>query len=418
MGCSSNSSPSVTDGVAGVTQTSGGTGADAGSGGNPVTASDSAGSGGGRSPAGNGGTVGSGGEQPTASAGNGGAAQTSAGAGGTATAAGGIGGVAAGSAGGSSAAGSSAAGSSAGAGTVCQLPATFQWTTTPALAKVPKTIGGHTTVSLKDFSDIVTNGKHVVYATTYENGWKSAMFTFTNWTDWDSSAGTWFPQNAVAPTLVYFTPKKTWVLTYQWGFQYATSFDPTDASKWSTGKNLLNGGPPTALDQTLICDSATCYLFFAGDNGNIYRSSMPIGDFPGTFSGYQTILSDTTAKLFESVEVYALKGLNRYLMIVEATGTNGRYFRAFTSTSLGGTFTALAGADTEASPFAGKSNVTGAWSNDVSHGDLVRNDPSETQTVDLCNLQFLYQAVAKGAPSESDYGLLPYQPGVLTLTQP
>jgi Glycosyl hydrolase family 62 len=366
----------------------------------------------------------SGGSGPVSGGGNAGAALgNTAGAasgGGSATGSGGSGGVpsmAGVGTGGMPQAGGSGIGGTVGGG-VCPLPAKFNWTTTPALAKVPRNIGGHNVTALKDFTSVVANGKHVVYMTAYEGGWKSALFTFTNWTDWGSGAGTWFPRNAVAPTLVYFTPKKIWVLTYQWGLQYATSDDPTDLSKWSGGKPLLNGGPAGALDQTFICDSTTCHLFFAGDNGKIYRSSMAIGDFPATFNGYETILSDATGKLFEAVEVYALKGLNKYLMIVEALGSAGRYFRAFTASSLGGTFTALPGADSEASPFAGKNNVTGAWSNDVSHGDLVRNDPSETQTVDLCNLQFLYQAVDKNAPHVSDYGLLPYQPGVLTLTQP
>ncbi|MGC4069509.1 MAG: non-reducing end alpha-L-arabinofuranosidase family hydrolase [Polyangiaceae bacterium] len=111
---------------------------------------------------------------------------------------------------------------------------------------------------------------------------------------------------------------------------------------------------------------------------------MPIGNFPGTFSGYTTILTDTKANLFEAVQVYSVKGTGKYLMIVEAMGAGGRYFRALSATSLGGTFTPIPGASTEATPFAGKNNVTftgTAWTSDISHGDLVRTDPSETQTV-------------------------------------
>ncbi|HEY5955594.1 MAG TPA: non-reducing end alpha-L-arabinofuranosidase family hydrolase [Polyangiaceae bacterium] len=307
--------------------------------------------------------------------------------------------------------------SSPGSGAICALPTKFKWTSSGPLAKVPRTISGHNVIAIKDFTDVVSNGKHIVYATAYEGGWKSAMFTFTDWADWDATPGIWVSKNAVAPTLIYFTPKKTWVLTYQWGFQYATSDDPTDPTKWSASKSLLTGGPSSAIDQTLICDSTNCYLFFAGDNGNIYRSSMPIGNFPGTFSGYKTIMTDTQANLFEAVEVYSIKGTNQYLMIVEAMGAGGRYFRAFTAPSLDGTFTALSGAATESSPFAGKNNVTfsgTAWTNDISHGDMVRTDPSETQTVDPCNMQFLYQGYDK-TKSGGDYGTIPYQPGLLTL---
>ncbi|MGC4068349.1 MAG: non-reducing end alpha-L-arabinofuranosidase family hydrolase [Polyangiaceae bacterium] len=305
-----------------------------------------------------------------------------------------------------------------GGGTYCPLPAKFKWTTSAALAKVPRTIDGHNVIAIKDFTHVVHNNKHVVYATAYEGNWKSAMFVFDDWSNWDATAGTWFPRNAVAPTLIYFTPKKQWVLFYQWGFQYATSSDPTNASSWSTGKSLLSNGPSSAIDQTFICDSTNCYLFFAGDNGNIYRSSMPIGNFPSTFNGYQTIMTDTQAKLFEAVQVYTVKGPTpQYLMIVEAMGGGGRYFRAFTATDLGGKWTAMPGAETEASPFAGKANVTGTlWSNDVSHGDLVRIDPSETQPIDPCNLQLLYQGFDK-TKSASGYGTIPYQPGLLTLVR-
>lgn len=316
--------------------------------------------------------------------------------------------------------GTSAAGgiTGTGGGTYCTLPTKFKWTTSAALAKVPRTIDGHNAIAIKDFTDVVYNNKHIVYATAYEGGWKSALFIFDDWSKWDATAGTWFSRNAVAPTLVYFTPKKQWVLLYQWGFQYATSSDPTNVSSWSAGKSLLTGGPSSAIDQTFICDSTNCYLFFAGDNGMIYRSSMPIGNFPSTFNGYQTIMTDTQAKLFEAVQVYTIKApTKQYLMIVEAMGSGGRYFRGFTATDLGGTWTAMSGAETEASPFAGKANVTGTvWSNDISHGDMVRTDPSETQTIDPCNMQFLYQGFDK-TKTASDYSTIPYQPGLLTLVR-
>jgi len=308
------------------------------------------------------------------------------------------------------------AGGTGGTGETCPLPSTFEWTSTGPLAE-PKNSGAK---SLKDFSVTKYNGNYLVYATTANGEWNGFVSTFGSFDEWANAEQSYIP-GLVAPTIFYFTPKDTWVLAYQWGFKYSTSKTPDDPSSWSPTQSLLTGDPTGGrgtgpIDQTVICDDSNCYLFFCDDAGGVYRGSMPIGQFPGAFSNVTRIMDQPTSVIFEGVQVYSIKGSSGYLMIIENNGT--RFFRAWTADTLDGEWTPLEGASSEQQPFAGRNNVSwpdGQWTNDISHGDIVRENPSEKMEIDPCNLQMVYQG--RDPNQNPAYIDLPYRPGLLTLVK-
>lgn len=319
-------------------------------------------------------------------------------------------------------------------GTATSLATPIQWSLSQILIS-PVSDSTHSIIAVKDPSVTYDNNQWQVMTSAVGSGGNYNMeyWHFGAWTDAPSATPYYMDETPglggyhTAPTLFYFTPQNKWYLIYQSPQpQYSTTDDPTQPSTWTAPQNFYTTNPTNIngwIDFDVICDSAHCYLFFADDQGDIYRASTPIGDFPNGFGTPVLVMHAANAQdLFESVKVYHLLGMGQYLMIVEAAQdqTWTRYFRAFILPSLDGAITPLPHANSWAEPFAGENNVTFAagvtpWTNDISHGDLVRVNPDQTETVDPSHLQFLIQGDEpnNGAPN---YNAIPWRLGLLSRT--
>jgi endo-1,4-beta-xylanase len=328
-------------------------------------------------------------------------------------------------------------GHTAAAGPRPALPPNFQWSSSGVLIS-PKPDATHHIVSIKDPSVVRYNNRWIVYATTANTAgnWSLAEMDFANWSqaaaapqhflDTNPNIGTGY---RAAPELFYFAPQHLWYLVYQTGLpSYSTSTNPLDPQSWSAPKNFLDSMPPIIasnigngywVDMWVICDDVNCYLFSSDDNGHLYRSQTTVADFPNGFGSTVIAVQDPNRfRLFEASNVYKVRGNQQYLLDVEAIGSDGRrYFRSWTSPSLDGQWEPLAG--TEANPFIRSNNVTFApgvtpWTDDFSHGEMIRAGFNQHLVIDPCHLQFLYQGEDPSA--SGDYSQLPWRLGLLTQT--
>lgn len=320
-------------------------------------------------------------------------------------------------------------------GTTGSLPSRFQWSSSGPLAG-PKPDAQHPeALAVKDFSVIRYNNQWQVYATTASPaGWNLVHYAFDDWSQAASAPHTYLDTTAIgegyraAPQVLYFAPQNLWYLIYQTPWPtYSTSTNPADPRSWSAPRTFMSEEPDIVkqnkgeggwIDFWVICDSANCHLFFSDDNGHIYRAQTSLGNFPNGFGDTQLILSDTKENLFEATNVYKVAGSDQYLLIQEAANPSWRrYFRSFTSTSLTGPWTPTSGLYDD--PFAGRFNVTfpgDAWTEDFSHGEMIRASNDQTLTINPCRLQFVYQGVDPKANGDDGYIKMPYRMGLLTQT--
>jgi hypothetical protein len=282
----------------------------------------------------------------------------------------------------------------------------------------------------KDPTVVFYEGRWHVFMTVKLPGRSAIEYcSFANWEDADQSER--FLLNVsqsdyyCAPQVFYFAPHEKWYLIYQMGVAgadkmwvaYSTTATIDDPASWTPAEAILDGGKDDprevgGLDYWIICDQQRAYLFFTSLDGRMWRLWTNLKDFPNGFRDCEVAL---TADVFEASHTYRLKGLQKYLTVIEADGR--RYYKAYLADRLDGDWKPIA--DTVEVPFAGWKNTrpaegVDAWTDNVSHGELIRDGVDQTLTVDPANLRFVFQGMLDAQKTGKGYGQFEWRIGMLT----
>lgn len=306
----------------------------------------------------------------------------------------------------------------------------FQWVSTGPVIRV-KPDERQSQVSIKDPSIVRYNDRWHMYATyaTRDGAWGMVYTSFADWKDAADAPQYFMERNPnlhgyhCAPQVFYFAPQKLWYLVYQSQHPtYSTNADISKPQDWTAPQSFFEGTPKSVvqgwLDYWVICDNTHAYLFFTDDHGRFYRSRTRIADFPKGFDEPVVVMHERERRdLFEGGCTYRIKGTDQYLTLIEAANPQWkRYYKAFIADRLDGPWRPLAAE--WGNSFADSTRIrtndgSKLWTEDISHGELLRDGYDQTITIDPENLTLLYQGLGPGLPAGLSYVQLPWQLGLL-----
>ncbi len=307
------------------------------------------------------------------------------------------------------------------------LAGRFQWKISEPLV-APADRPEDPCYSVKDPSVVFHQGQWHLFCTirSQKRSHQVEYLTFVDWKDAGAARRHLLrPSDGFfcAPQVFYFAPHKKWYMICQasdeswqpkYGAAYSTTTDIADPDSWSKLKPLgakqANG--KSGLDFWIICDDQKAHLFFTTLDGRMWREETPQADFPCGWSEAKLAIQ---GDIFEASHTYRLKGLDKYLTLVEAQGGHGwRYYKAYLSDRLEGPWQPLAATKDKALASMANTKPTGRrWTESISHGELLRAGIDQRLEVDPAKLRFLFQGVTEAARAGKPYGQIPWRLGML-----
>ncbi len=227
-----------------------------------------------------------------------------------------------------------------------------------------------------------------------------------------------------APQVFFFRPHQKWYLIYQaedktrnlkYGPCYSTNENIDDPESWTLPQPLyvVPEGTKAGLDFWVICDQQKAHLFFTTLNGRMWRADTRLAQFPN--AGWSTPQVALKADIFEASHTYRIKGMDRFLTVVEAQAGKRRYFKGFIADRLDGEWKPLAASREK--PLVSPMNVLNqdeSWATSYSHGEFLRTGFDQSLEIDPNNLQLLFQGANDAEYQSGDYGQIPWRLGLLT----
>lgn len=219
-----------------------------------------------------------------------------------------------------------------------------------------------------------------------------------------------------APQVFFFEPQNKWYLifqtrdaNYQPAYSTTTTIDKPES--WSEPRPLGTKDEPAKwIDFWVICDSTTAYLFFTRGHRDVCVKTTGIATFPQGFSDAHRVFGP----VHEAVHVYKVAGRDRYHMFYETLLPGSENLRRY----------GLAAADHLLGPwerldddFARGEQLVyppgkDEWTEEVSHGELIRSGYDQRLEYDPRQATFLIQGLL-AAEHKGPYPELPWKLGLI-----
>ena len=222
---------------------------------------------------------------------------------------------------------------------------------------------------------------------------------------------------AAAPQVFYFEPQKTWYLIYQTkdsNYQpvYSTTKTIDDPASWSKPSNLAAKDEKSKwIDFWVICDDELAYLFYSRGRKDLFVKITTQADFPNGFGDGMPIFAPVPKPLSEAVHIYKVKGKDQYHMLFETYDKDLRRFGLAKADKLLGPWTRVTDDYANGAMLYHPVSIE-KWTEEVSHGEMIRTGINQKLEYDASKPQFLMQSMLK-EQHKGSYEKLQWKLGII-----